>query len=171
MNEVIAFLEKIGLQMVRVERLEGNFLEGVKIVNGAVHYQDNAAISNLLHEAGHLAIIPENIRHMADGNLDDCFESMFDKIAHVDPEHEITKALLQCSDTEATAWAWAAGKHLGIREETIIRDVDYDGEGESIRLMLSEGHYFGINGLAASGMSSTRTFPAMRIWAQPVIQF
>ncbi len=84
---------------------------------------------------------------------------------------------MQCCDTEATAWAWLAGKHLSIPDHLIISDEDYQNEGESIRTCLALNSYFGINGLAHGGFCSTRpihakitgkpAFPQLAFWLQP----
>ncbi len=84
------------------------------------------------------------------------------------------RAALQCSDPEATAWAWAAGKHLGIPEDEIILDSEYGNDGAGIRLALSLRSYPGINGLAHAGFCAVRdgvaplpVFPALAHWTQP----
>lgn len=171
MKRVIDFIEGIGIKVIITDNLNNPFIDDVQIVNGDIHIKQTTQVSNILHEAGHLAIIPANLRNLANGDLDECFESIFKLTSHLDPEHPIQRALIQCSDTEATAWAWALGKNLGIPEELIIRDEDYEGEGGSIRLMLKSKCYFGINGLAASGMTSINDFPKMKVWTQPAFEF
>ncbi|MGP1715658.1 MAG: hypothetical protein ACTS9Y_00635 [Methylophilus sp.] len=171
MDIVNSFIESIGIKVIKVESLQNGFMDDIEIVNGSIYITTNTQVSNLLHEAGHLAIIPANLRHMANGDLDESFDGIFKMTSHLDPEHPIQKVLIQCSDPEATAWAWAIGQHLGIPDDQIIRDEDYDGEGKSIRWMLKCGKYFGIHGLAASGMTSVGSYPNMVIWSQPACAF
>lgn len=168
--KAIAFVNDIGIATQFVEKTSG-FVDGISIESGSLKVDKSANVGDLLHEAGHLAIIPANLRHYAGGDLDESFEVIFNVISGVDPEHAIMRAVLQASDVEATAWAWAAGKHLDIDEEDIIKNSSYDGDGESIRLMLRTKNYFGINGLNASGMTDAKQYPAMKKWAQPHIGF
>lgn len=171
MDKVITFIQSIGIKVIKVDVIQHTFIDGVKIVNGCIHITENTKVSNLLHEAGHLAIIPANLRHLADGDLDDAFKKIFEITSKLPHDHPIQRVLIQCSDVEATAWAWSVGCHLGIPHSEIIDEEDYEGEGGNIRFMLSCGKYFGINGLAASGMTTTRTYPRLEYWAQPAIEY
>jgi hypothetical protein len=82
----------------------------------------------------------------------------------------MTRAMLQTGDCEATAWAWAAGKHLNVPERSIIvhgKASHYDGNGATVALMLRNSAYFGVNGLRAAGfLQHTRDFPRLTKWLQ-----
>ena len=65
-------------------------------------------------------------------------------------------AIVQSSDCEATAWAWAAGLNLGVPIDLIVSDQAYGSEGASIRTQLRLNAYVGINGLQHAGMCSRR---------------
>ena len=129
-------------------------------------------MSDLLHEAGHLALIPGRFRPGMNGDLSDGFTVMFKALDALDlpPDDPLSRAALQCSDPEATAWAWAAGTALGLPPETIITDDQYDGEGASIRQMLSMRLYLGIHGLIHAGLClpprNPGGFPALTRWLQ-----
>jgi hypothetical protein len=45
------------------------FVEGVNIESGGLQIAPNALVSNVLHEAGYLALLPGNYRHLAAGGL------------------------------------------------------------------------------------------------------
>lgn len=154
------------------------FLAGVDIVDGVLLIAPNAPVSNVLHEAGHLATLPGDFRRFAQSDFAGVQERMFECIDFSDPEAPLARIAIQSSDPEATAWAWAAGVHLGLAPEVIIRDQDYDGEGDSIRLCLQTGGYLGINGLATTGLCAVRdneyarargipAFPGLKSWLQP----
>lgn len=81
---------------------------------------------------------------------------MADQTDWSDPEGPEAVAAMQCSDPEVTAWAWAAGKHLGLLDREIIDDDEYDGEGHVMRLSLAMNAYAGINGLARAGWCVVR---------------
>ena len=164
-------LTEIGIPCTMREDATG-FLEDVQIVSGGLHYKPNATASNLLHEAGHLACIPNSFRTFANDELEDVTEKMHKAVQTQfkldgDPDSPLMRAFLQCSDPEATAWAWAFGIHCGLPHEEIIRDGDYNGDGEYLRLGLANNAYIGINGIRASGFIKTvRDFPNMLKWLQ-----
>jgi hypothetical protein len=89
------------------------------------------------------------------------------------PDHPLDRAVGQCGDKEATAWAYAAGLAVGLDPADIILDSEYEGSGDEIRMMLSMSQYAGINGLAFAGMCKRgrhvvpeERYPAMQCWLQ-----
>ena len=176
-------LNEIGIQTHLVAEFTDNaktFLENIRIVNGALHLTPRCPVSNVLHEGGHLAIIPRRYRAQANDDLDVLTKFMLDDLdqyADEGPDSPIYRAVIQCSDKEATAWAWAFGKHLGVPEEEIILDEQYPDEngtptGAEIRFCLAAKAYAGINGLAHAGFCSTNRFgrlpvyPNLAFWTQ-----
>lgn len=177
LSATVEFLNDIGIP-THLEKGAKGFLDGVVIRQGSLFVDtDTARASNLLHEAGHLACIPGQFRQNMSDNLMSGLKMMYDRLDHCEPDSPLFKAIMQCSDPEATAWAWAAGKSIGIPDELIIEDQDYDGEGLSIRLMLQLNRYAGINGLSNAGFCKTRqlpndpsnaaVFPQLNHWLQP----
>jgi hypothetical protein len=176
---VVAALCQIGLDVRMVPGATG-FLDGVRIVGGALLVAPDCRISNLIHEAGHIACVPARYRHLAYDDLDELVQVMFDDLMRlgVEPDAPLYRAVLQCSDPEATAWAWAFGVHLGLAPETVIEDYQYpdpesgEGGGEVVRLQVSMGMHFGVNGLARGGFCSTNRFgrlpvyPTLAFWTQ-----
>lgn len=152
---VLAFLNSIGID-AEIGDGRGGFVAGVLIEEGRLIVCPDARPSNVLHEAGHLSIIPARFRPLASGKLAKAFEAMAQGVDWSNPESEDAVAAMQCSDPEATAWAWAAGIHLGMPEELIIADDEYDGEGAGIRLGLRLNSYLGINGLSRAGWCVVR---------------
>lgn len=168
----IQFVRRIGIPVHVLPAVTTGFLPHVAIVSGELNVGHACQASDLLHEAGHLALIPGRFRRDMNGDLSDGFTAMFkalDSLA-LPPDEPLNRAALQCSDPEATAWAWAAGTALGLPPETIITDDAYDGEGASIRQMLSMRLYLGIHGLIHAGLClSPRNpggFPALTRWLQ-----
>ena len=176
-NRMIAKrLNAIGLPAEEDLSAKG-FLGLVDIEKGVIKYQPHANPSDILHEAGHLACLPKVIRDKANTDLSSVFnefEAVIDqRIKQTgNTEDPLIRAIMQCSDTEATAWAWAMGKDLGIDEEVIILDGDYiddndSGGGKDIRFGLSVNCYAGINGLRAAGfIERTKDYPKMGKWLQ-----
>lgn len=159
-EKVANFLREIGLQVVQVESASG-FVDHVEIVHGAIHLDEHAAVSDLLHEAGHVAIMPQRYRSYLNGNIGPGVKRMLEELTalHLPTDDPLYRAAIQTSDCEATAWAWAAGKHLGLNDDEIIRDEDYNGGGEHVRLGLAFRGYLGINGLAHAGFCTVRPNP------------
>jgi dienelactone hydrolase len=175
----VSFLREQGIECHSVHGT-GGFVPGVRIVSGALHYDpDVACTANLLHEAGHVAILPSIYRAQANDDISKVARKMLAEVFEapdVDPDSPQACAAMQCSDPEATAWAYSAGRHLGIPDELVIRDTDYQSEGDQIRLALKAGAYAGINGLARAGFCVvTRTaaavtgrprYPTLSRWLQ-----
>lgn len=173
--EAIAFLQEIGIPVQIVPTVSpASFLEEVEVVDGSLRITPSCRASSLLHEAGHIACVPAPYRRLLSGNLYKGLRAMYELVRalDVDPDSPLMRAVIQCSDPEATAWAWAAGVHLGLPAELIIMDDEYDGEGADIRFCLQASSYLGINGLMHAGMCQNPRrpggFPVLRTWLQDV---
>jgi hypothetical protein len=180
LQKVVDALTAIGLEVLFVDGASG-FLSGVRIVGGALHISPDCAVSDVLHEAGHLSCTPGRYRGRANDDLDVLAREMLDDLDRlkVEPDSPLYRAVIQCSDPEATAWAWAFGRHLGLEPEVIIEDHQYpdddgNGTGAEVRLALSVGRYIGVHGLAHAGFCSTNRFgrlpvyPNLAFWTQEV---
>lgn len=174
-DKVMQFLNRIGI-CARFENGATGFSEGCCIVHGALHVDPDCRISTILHEAGHLAITPGCFRSRMTGNLYAGQREMLKIVdeAGVFPDDILYRAVIQSSDPEATAWAWAAGTELGLPHEEIVRDDEYGGDGESIRLALKMRAYLGVHGLAHAGFCAIRerngiaAWPHLHFWTQEV---
>ncbi|WP_256671270.1 hypothetical protein [Pseudomonas sp. EMN2] len=174
----VDFLQTAGLKVEAKPGASG-FSDGVEIASGGLLVDPSAQASNILHEAGHCAIVPEQFRHLLNGDLMEGMQQIHQEMAALalHPDHPLERAVVQASDPEATAWAFAAGRAIGLADEVTIRDIDYDGEGEFIRQGLSLGAYIGINGLSHGGFCQLRPlpnrglpiYPNLAFWLQPRI--
>lgn len=174
--QAVEFLTIIGLAWRWVPGAKG-FIDGVRVVDGGLFIDPTARVSNVLHEAGHLAILPGRFRRLATDDLEWAHQVMGELTDFSDPDAPAARSSIQCGDPEATAWAWAAGLAAGIPCERIIRDDEYDGTGRLIRLQLGARAYAGINGLASGGFCVVRPgrlaeirqlppYPALVRWLQ-----
>lgn len=173
---VIDFLGAIGLEVCNTDQVQGSFVPGVHIEKGSLVIDPTCRVSDLLHEAGHLACIPKQFRHLASGDLNECMETMTEHLRTLEVDSPLYRSIIQCSDPEATAWAWAAGKFLGLKSERIIEKDQYDGEGNFIRVCLEMNRYIGIHGLAHAGFCAQNksigklrnmpTYPHLAFWMQ-----
>lgn len=152
---VTTFFSEIGLPWRWKPGARG-FAQGVEISQGVLNIDRVALASVALHEAGHVCILPEEVRPHADGNLHQAIEMMFEAVADLDADSPAMRAALQSGDPEATAWAWAAGVHLDLPPDLIIRDEEFEGEGRFIRMQLDAKAWPGINGLVHAGWCAPR---------------
>jgi len=174
-KNVYDFLISIGIKIEIKESTKG-FFDHIHIQDGRLIVDKNASINDILHEAGHLAVLPGRFRKYASGNISGVINKMLKEIDFSNPDAPEARAAIQCGDVEATAWAWAAGMHLTLPPEIIIEDADYDNWGEEMRLSLSRNSFFGINGLAAAGFCVTNNalsvisgkpvYPNLAMWLQ-----
>ncbi|MBB4861572.1 hypothetical protein HNP46_000383 [Pseudomonas nitritireducens] len=173
----VNFLREIGLTLVEVPSIpNASFLEDVRVVEGTLHYLASAKACNLLHEAGHVAIVPAKYRHLMNDDVEVGVKAMFQQmeIDHVMPGTPEFQAGLQVSEAEASAWSWAAGLAAGIPEELIIEDWCFEGEGALQRTRFLSNMHYGVNGLATAGFCRTRetdlrpgvVFPELNFWLQ-----
>lgn len=175
-ESVMVFLREIGLTVTVTPGAKG-FIDDVAMLNGGLLVDPKARASGLLHEAGHLAIVPTQFRHYISGDMSSGMRRIFAELElmALEPDSRLSRAMIQASDPEATAWAWSAGKAIGIPDDLIIQDGDYGGEEAFLRLALSANSYLGINGLAHADFCLTRTnryrnipvYPELAFWLQP----
>lgn len=141
-------LDKIGIQCI-IGEANNCFVKGVQIKNGRLIVDPyRCSISNLLHEAGHLAVLPKEYRKQANGDLSAVLKKMY---GEVDCSKEENRRYMQCEDDEATAWAFAFGVRWGVPFVLIIDDDQYDGTGRDVLESLSLGNGLGVSGLARMG--------------------
>jgi hypothetical protein len=173
---VSEFLSDIGLDIAYGATCD-SFLPGLRIRNGGlVVDQAIASLGDLLHEAGHLAVVPGRFRALMSDDIDAGVEAMFRECDRLEfqPDDKTMVQAMQASECEAIAWSWAAGKHLGLSAEDIFPDGAFDGGSTDLRLQLSVGQHLGVNGLARTGMTDLpsrdhkgmKAFPQMRRWLQ-----
>jgi len=154
---IVDFLRAIGLDVEYAELGGACFLPGVEIRDGGLRV-DRARLrwpGDLLHEAGHLAVLPAALRAVQSGDLHDCQQA-----AHA-------------GEAEATAWAYAACRALRLPIELLFHEGGYHGQGAALAMTFSLGVYPGLHGLMQAGMAyglaeaqqfSVQPYPSMRRW-------
>jgi hypothetical protein len=171
-EKTMAFLNEIGLPIAVVPGASA-FLELIRIVEGRLEIDPLCPVSNILHEAGHLATVPSAFRHLMTGNLDEGIKRMFDEIEKMGlhPDHPLSRSAMQASEVEATAWAWAVGEHLDIPPDVAILDSEYDNDGAEVRSMLMARAYYGIHGLMHAGFCVNRANPNRNLPVYPKLAY
>ena len=132
-DEILEFLETIGLP-VRRAPIEGpTFLPGIRIEAGGL-LVDPVALrypGDLLHEAGHLALMEPARRLSVSGD------------AGGDGGEELG----------AIAWSYAAAVHIGLDPRVVFHCEGYRGGADSIVENLLAGRYIGLPILQWTGLA------------------
>jgi hypothetical protein len=141
---MVDFLNTIGLPVASGEIAEATLLPGIAVRNGALIMDESRLLypGDLLHEAGHLAVLPPSQRARVDGHSGD---SGGDEMA-------------------AIAWSWAAAKHLGLDSSVVFHDSGYRGGAQSLRENFEGGRTMGVPMLEFMGLTTSAEYPLMRYW-------
>lgn len=156
-ERIVQFLRDIGLEVKDAVLADDCFLPGIRITQGGlqVDRQRLRWPGDLLHEAGHLAVVPAALRP----GMDDALEDL--------------PAVEHGGEMEATAWAWAALSHLQLPAHVLFHDGGYRGHAAGLRLNFEMGVYLGVSGLVQAGLAwppyPTRVdqapvYPQLRCW-------
>jgi hypothetical protein len=136
---ISAFLRGIGLEVIAAEVGEDTFLPGLETRSGRllVEVDRLAYPGDLLHEAGHLAVLDPAARRRfgsegGDAGLD-----------------------MQRVELRAIAWSYAAAVHLGLDPGLVFHDGGYRGHAEGLRRTFALGVYPGAAALEEVGLTVT----------------
>ncbi len=151
------FLWSIGIPIYSAEINVDTFLPGIRIIEGAILVDEDKMLSagDILHEAGHLAILSPETR-----------KTLTDTVVY-------NEAYQAGEEMAAIAWSWAAMKHLGIAPEVVFHPEGYKGGSDNIIENFEQEHYFGVPVLAYKGLCFDGTsrnlgtntpFPKMIKW-------
>ena len=175
-REVVHWLRRRGFVVEAGRRHVKPFNRDVWLDGDCIIYAPEAHPGDMLHEAGHLAVLPSCIRlAVRPGNIEDFTEPAITEYmeSHPNafdcPEDPVARACMQAGDTEAIAWAYAAAIDAQVDPWLTCQNGFGDAESaESTFTGLKAGCYLGINGLRTAGfMDSTKDFPKLKFWKQP----
>jgi hypothetical protein len=132
---IVAFLREIGVPVERRPLGTDTALPGVTLDLGTlvVDADDLGHVGDLLHEAGHLALLPPSVRATASGRLDDRWGTEM--------------------EAGAICWSVAAAWHLGIDLRVVLHDAGYQGAGARIAATFEAGVYPGLPVLVDAGLA------------------
>ncbi|MGB3005380.1 MAG: hypothetical protein WBC06_02650 [Chitinophagaceae bacterium] len=156
-EKALEFLKSIGIAIHFMPLDDNCFLPGISIINGeiVVDMEKFKYPGDILHEAGHIAVVPPAERHLLNA----------DTIA--------TREQREAEEMMAIAWSYAACVHLDIDAGFVFHDNGYKGGGSSIAESFKQGHYFGVPMLQWIGMALEKkddkdpekpVYPSMRKW-------
>ncbi len=160
-EKIVTFINSIGISCREAQLDEGTFLPGIDIQNGVLLY-DKALLeypSDLLHDAGHIAVLSHDDRQKATSPND------------LNGDLEAPAA-----EMAAIAWSWAAAQYLNIPQGILFHSGGYKDSSEWLAENFSQGNYLGLPILQWQGMSKAPspgvepdafTFPKMKHWLRP----
>ena len=139
---IFDFIADIGLPIREATLPEGTFLPGVELREGGILVDPLRLLwpGDLLHEAGHLAVLPSRVRHIAED----------DQPNAADAEH--------AGELEAMAWAYAATIALDVPMDVLIHEGGYQGRSRDVLQMYAFGIYPGLRGLCDAGLTAAPGF-------------
>ena len=133
-QRLVDFLAGIGITVEARRLTQETFLPGILIDAGRLLVDEDKLRhpGDLLHEAGHLAVVSPQRRAQLQGNvgIGDGAEEM-----------------------PAIAWSWAALTHLGLDPTLVFHAEGYRGASASIIENFGQGRYFGVPVLQWLGMT------------------
>jgi len=180
----IDFVRSIGIPVTTTsgEDIAGAFTPYCRIeAGGLVVNPEKVFPGDILHEAGHIAVMPARFRPSASGTLGKSLREMKDYLdAHSDaigrfPEDPTIRGIVQSGEAEAAAWQYAAAQHIGLPDMWLFPPESFEGQPEDALLRLKTNSYLGINGLQAAGWTKVRTtsrldaptYPELAFWLYP----
>jgi hypothetical protein len=151
-EKAVAFLRGIGIPVHFLSFTGKSFLPGISIMNGEiiVNKETLKYPGDILHEAGHIAVVPAADR------------------VSLTEESIAKREMREAEEMMAIAWSYAACVHLGIDASFVFHDDGYKGGGSSIADNFKEGRYFGVPVLKWVGMCNNpeeeNGYPKMIQW-------
>jgi hypothetical protein len=131
---IVAFLDDIGLPVRFTDITEPTFVPGIRIEGGQLTVDETRMLypGDLLHEAGHLALLPAGQRAAITGDVggDGGFEM------------------------GAIAWSYAAALHLRIDPAIVFHPEGYRGASQSLLESFGAGSYIGLPILQWLGLAA-----------------
>ena len=143
-TRIAAFLTGVGIR-VRAGSLDGpTQLPGIAIEAGELVIDESRLLypGDLLHEAGHLAVVPEPERSQLGGDVGQDGGS----------------------EMAAVAWSYAACVHLGLEPSVVFHPDGYKGGSDELIEAFTERGGIGVPLLVWWGM--TTAYPQMVKWTR-----
>lgn len=160
LDPIVAFLRGLGFTVVYGEGAHGGFLPGVNIREGVLHVDPEtlAGSGDVLHEAGHLAVIPQRFWPRINSDIEVGVNAVIAE--EVGPDSPTGRQLAQVisqGEFMAQAWSFAAAHAAGVSPDCIFfpgtyKMTDYDGVHPMLE-WLRRGTHYGPQRLAEFGMT------------------
>ncbi|SMF33675.1 hypothetical protein SAMN06265365_111143 [Tistlia consotensis] len=179
LGPICRFLEDLGLDCGPGAVPPDSFLPGVAIAEGRLLYDSERLGSpgDLLHEAGHIALVPARFRGQLDDDVDAVIAGLLAGEGEAPPDAAEREALAH-TEVMAIAWSYAAARRIGVPATCLFWPGTYrmpPGQTpDQLAGQLEQGLFIGIQWLARFGFcaapppfgdpAAPDPFPAMRRW-------
>jgi hypothetical protein len=153
-DKAVSFIKRIGIPVHSGTLDAYCFLPGISIVNGEIVVDSDKFKypGDILHEAGHIAIVPAAER------------------SSLTEESIAKRDMREAEEMMAIAWSYAACLHLDIDARFVFHDHGYKDGGASIAENFKAGRYFGVPMLKWVGMCGNpdeeNGYPGMISWVR-----
>lgn len=153
-RQIVRFLTGIGIEVVSARLVEQTFLPGISVQEGKLLVDESKLLypGDLLHEAGHLAVVPAETRTQLSGEV-------------VVPGFN-----MDLVEAQAIAWSYAASLHLGLDAKVVFHESGYRGQASGLLRNFELGVCPGAAGLEQMGMTRVGAsgegdkYPRMTKW-------
>lgn len=160
LEPIVTFLRDIGIGVEFGPGAQNGFLPGVNIHAGVIHVDPETLVGSgdLLHEAGHIAILPRRFhKHLGSNLEEDMHRSIAAEVGEGMPSDPILAIPKQFSEFMAQAWSYAAARHIGVPPACVFfpgsyKHNEYDGQHPMERWIESGTHH-GLSALAEVGLT------------------
>jgi hypothetical protein len=125
LNRIAAFLDRIGIPMKYAGITGESFVPGIQLQEGTI-VVDKEQLKwpgDILHEAGHIAVMETEHRQLASGDL---------RLKDTDRDGE---------ELGAIAWSYAASLEAGVPPQLVFHAGGYKDQGDWILEQFMEGNY------------------------------
>ncbi|MCC3157668.1 hypothetical protein LJ737_10485 [Hymenobacter sp. 15J16-1T3B] len=149
-DQLLDFLRSIGLPVREAPVPADSFLPGLRIEDGAL-LVDRARLlypGDILHEAGHLAVVPAAVRAGLGPNI----------AQYRTPDEA------QGDEIVAQLWSYAAAVALDLSPAVVFHADGYHGHSEWFTQNYQQGQYPGLPLLVWMGLTTAEEFPRMTRW-------
>ncbi len=160
LEPIVAFLRGIGMEIEFGEGARNGFLPGVNIHAGVIHVDPDTLLGagDLLHEAGHIIVVPRRFWPRLGTDLQVDIEALLAEETGPDGGEDplLTRAAQQ-GELMSQAWSYAVALHLGLPMGCLFfpgsykRD-QYEGT-HPIQAWIECGTHYGPMALAQAGMT------------------
>jgi len=145
---IVSFLKEIGIEISQGEVPDDTFVPGIEVRGGRLLFDETKMKypGDLLHEAGHLAVMAPGDRANANATVD------------TGPGEEMA----------AIAWSYAAALHIGIDPAIVFHPDGYKGGSASLLENFAAGRYIAVPFLRWMGLTGENNvesaYPKMAKW-------
>lgn len=135
----LIFLKSIGIQVFYKQVVADSFLPGFEIIDGNLYINKESTVfypGDILHEAGHIAVVPAVDRQ---------------KLSNENIGKRESK---DAEEMMAITWSYAACLHLKIDPRFVFHEKGYKGGSDSILTNFNQGIYFAVPMLQWIGLTA-----------------